>query len=299
MAVDGQGFLERVVQVRCEELPARRQAVPAAELRRRAAGRPPRDLAAALRGAAAGGGADADAETGEAGAAADRGGARRGERIIAEIKRRSPSVAAYRQQGDAAALARTYERAGATAISVVTDEENFGTSLRDVAAVRGAVDLPILAKDFVVDPYQLHEARAAGADAVLLIARILPGRKLGELLGAAEDVGLCALVECHDEEDCERAVAAGAAMVGVNSRDLSTLEVTLDTTRRLLAALPDGVLKVAESGIGTRGDVVLLHAAGADAFLVGGALLDAASPAAVLRELRGVPARGRRRGGRP
>jgi len=156
-----------------------------------------------------------------------------------------------------------------------------------VTRVRRAVTLPILVKDFVIDRYQLLEARAAGADCILLIARILTTEQLGGLLAAASDLKLDCLVECHDEEDLQKATAVGAKLVGVNSRDLSRLTVSLDTTRRMLAKIPRSAVRVAESGIQKASDIQELAAAGADAFLVGTALLQTADPGAKLRELVG------------
>ncbi|MHC4944968.1 MAG: indole-3-glycerol phosphate synthase TrpC [Planctomycetota bacterium] len=209
------------------------------------------------------------------------------DRIIAEVKKRSPSVEAFKQTREPAELVWIYENHGAAAISIVTDEKNFGTSLADVEEVRKAVTLPVLVKDFIFDPYQVLEARAVGADAVLLIARILSPTQLRDLLVLTRDLGFYALVECHDSKDIEMASESGAEIIGVNSRDLDTLKVSLDTTGKLLGSIPNGAIRIAESGIGKREDVKALKALGADAFLVGGALLNADDPGAKLEELLG------------
>ena len=207
--------------------------------------------------------------------------------IIAEIKRRSPTVSSFRQSGSVGDLASTYERCGASAISVVTDEPNFGTSLEDVGRAREAASLPVLAKDFVVDGYQVAETWAAGADALLLIARILPVDRLGFLLDMAHELGVSALVECHTEEDIAAAEAAGAGIIGINNRDLATLEVSVERTPRLAPLAPEGACVVCESGIRSRGDILRLREFGVRAFLVGGALLASRDPGKKLRELLG------------
>lgn len=203
--------------------------------------------------------------------------------VIAEIKKKSPSVSEFLQNGPPEELARIYLENGASAISIVTDEPNFGTSLQDVAAVRAAVPLPVLVKDFIIDEIQVKEARAAGADAVLLIARIVEQEKLESLLDLVHRLGFNALVECHDEADIEK--AKDARIIGINNRDLDTLETSLDTTRRLLPVIPGSAVCVAESGIKERSDVENLLAMGADAFLIGGALLNAPDAGAKLKEL--------------
>jgi indole-3-glycerol phosphate synthase len=218
-------------------------------------------------------------------------------RIIAEIKGKSPSVASFRQQGAPERLAGIYEQHGASAISIVTDERNFGTSLKDVERVRAASTLPVLVKDFIIDAYQVAEARASGADAVLLIARILSPGALEQLLEHARGLGMDALTECHDEEDIDKARAAGAGILGINNRDLRTLEVSLDTTRRLVPRIPGSALCVSESGIDRRDQIEELSELGVDAFLIGGALLSAEDPAAKLRELAGLPEDATGRGG--
>src|SRR5689334_16776093 len=179
----------------------------------------------------------------------------RGSSVIAEVKRRSPSKGDLADIPDPAALAAAYARGGAAAISVLTEERRFGGSLADLHAVRAAVDLPVLRKDFVVDPYQLLEARAAGADLVLLIVAALPGDALVHLYDLTRELGLTALVEVHDEPETERAVALGARLVGVNARNLKTLEVDPATFGKLAPLVPADVVTVAESGITGVADV--------------------------------------------
>jgi indole-3-glycerol phosphate synthase len=207
-------------------------------------------------------------------------------RVIAEIKRRSPSRGEIRPDFDPVACAKAYADAGAAAISVLTDRHYFGGRLEFLAAVRGAVSLPLLRKDFVVDPYQVDEARAAGADAVLLIVAALTPSELFALRERAAGLGLDALVEVHDAEELRAALDAGADLVGINNRDLRTFEVDLGVTERLAAAIPAGVVAVAESGIFSAGDVARLEAAGAQAFLVGEALMREADIGLALRRLR-------------
>lgn len=210
-----------------------------------------------------------------------------GPSVIAEIKKASPSAGIIHAELDEATVARGYAAAGASALSVLTEEDHFSGMLRDLATVRDATTLPVLRKDFLTDPYQLYEARAAGADAVLLIVAILGDDQLAEMLSLAPAIGLDALVEVHDEAELATALDVGARIVGVNSRDLKTLEVDLATAERLLPAIPDGTVRVAESGIRTRADLDRMTAAGADAVLVGEALLRADEPANALAELTG------------
>lgn len=209
------------------------------------------------------------------------------DRIIAEVKRRSPSVPAFRRQEPPAELAALYHAAGAAALSLVVDRANFGTGTEDIAPMRAAAPLPLVAKEFVIDRWQLAQLRLAGADCVLLIARLLGGAALADLHGEAAALGLQSLIECHDEDDVARALATGATLVGINNRDLDTFTLNLDTSRRLLAMMPAGVTTVVESGIERRDEVVELQALGAAAFLVGGRLLQSEEPGAVLRALRG------------
>ena len=207
-------------------------------------------------------------------------------RVIAECKRRSPSRGILRQQYDAAAHAAAYEAAGAAAISVLTEPTFFDGSPAHLAAVRTAVGIPILRKDFIVSEYQLLEAVVLGADAALLIVSALEDRRLRALLARCETLGLAALVEVHDVDEAKRAEAAGAAIIGVNSRNLRTLSVDPGVHEAVASALPAGVVKVAESGISTSDDMRRLSGAGYDAFLVGERLIVKDDPGAALRELR-------------
>ncbi|HCK79339.1 MAG TPA: indole-3-glycerol phosphate synthase TrpC [Actinobacteria bacterium] len=205
--------------------------------------------------------------------------------VIAEVKRRSPSKGDLSVIADPAALAEQYAAGGAQCISVLTEARRFGGSLDDLDAVRRAVEIPILRKDFIVTSYQLWEARAHGADLVLLIVAALEQSALVSLIERAESIGLTPLVEVHDVVEVHRAVDAGARIIGVNARDLRTLEVNPDTFATVAPAIPSGVLRVAESGVRDRHDVINLAAAGADAVLVGEALVTAADPRAAVAEL--------------
>ncbi|WP_025323380.1 indole-3-glycerol phosphate synthase TrpC [Deferrisoma camini] len=204
--------------------------------------------------------------------------------VIAEVKRRSPSKGDLRPDLDPAGLARAYAEAGAFAVSVLTEPDFFGGSLEDLRAVRGAVDLPVLRKDFVIDPYQVWEARAWGADLVLLIAAVL-GPRLGEFVELCRLVGVEPLVEVHDGDELDAALAAGARFVGINNRNLATFEVSIEVTRRLLPRIPADRVVVSESGLGSARDLDLLEAEGARAFLIGEALVTAPDPGAALRAL--------------
>ena len=205
--------------------------------------------------------------------------------IIAEFKKASPSRGPIRPDADPAAIARVYAAAGAAAISVLTEPRFFRGSLDDLLAVRGCVDLPVLRKDFLIDPYQIVEARAWGADAVLLIVAMLDDQLLAELLGAAAAHGLEALVEVHDAAELERALRCGTTLLGINNRDLRTFVTTLETGERLRPHVPAHVTTVAESGIDSADDIARLRAAGFNAFLIGESLMRARDPGAKLREL--------------
>jgi indole-3-glycerol phosphate synthase len=207
--------------------------------------------------------------------------------VIAEIKRASPSQGLIRADFDPAAHARAYEEGGAVCLSVLTDERFFHGALEHLAAARGACALPCLRKDFLVDPYQLAEARAAGADAVLVIAAAGDAALREDLCGRARELDLDVLVEVHDEAELAWAVRTGAGMIGVNNRDLRTFETRLEITERLAGGVPAGTLLVAESGIHARADVDRMLAAGAHALLVGEALMRRPDPGAALRELLG------------
>jgi len=205
--------------------------------------------------------------------------------VVAEYKRRSPSRGPIREDLAPAQVARAYERGGAIALSVLTDEDFFGGRLEHLEEARSATALPALRKDFVIDAYQVWEARSAGADALLLIVAVLRDQELRALLDEAAASGLEALVEVHDQEELDRAIAAGARVVGVNNRDLKTLAVSLATATSLAPRIPDEVVAVAESGIKTGADVRRLREAGYDAFLVGEHLMSAGDPGAALRAL--------------
>jgi indole-3-glycerol phosphate synthase len=205
--------------------------------------------------------------------------------VIAEVKRRSPSKGALAEIDELAALAADYADAGARVISVLTESRRFGGSLADLAAVRAAVEVPVLRKDFVVSPYQVHEARLHGADMVLLIVAALEQNALVSLLDRVESLGMTALVEVHNAEEADRALEAGAQVIGVNARDLHTLEVDRDTFGRLAPGLPAEVLKIAESGVRGPGDLMTYAGHGADAVLVGEGLVAADDPKAALVQL--------------
>jgi indole-3-glycerol phosphate synthase len=208
-------------------------------------------------------------------------------RIIAECKRRSPSRGILRRSYDPAAHALSYARAGAAAISVLTEPTFFDGAVDHLVRVRAAVELPLLQKDFLVSDYQLIEAAVCGADAVLLIVGALDDPTLRRLLQRAQSLGLAALVEAHDGQELARAVAAGATIIGVNSRNLRTLSVDPAVLEELSALMPGTATAVAESGISSNADVVRLSSLGYQAFLVGARLITKADPGAALRELRG------------
>lgn len=193
--------------------------------------------------------------------------------VIAEIKRRSPSRGDILPDVDAVEVAAVYEQAGARALSILVDDKYFGGNLSDLTRVRNHTRIPCLCKEFVIDPYQIYEARAAGAAAVLLIVRILTDSELRSFLSEVEGLGMAALVETHTEEEVKRALDAGASIIGINNRDLDTLEVNIENTFRMKSLVPGGNILVSESGIKTRKEVKLLEASGIDAILVGESLL--------------------------
>jgi indole-3-glycerol phosphate synthase len=201
------------------------------------------------------------------------------------MKPSTPPAGSTHNSLDAPAQAKRYAAAGAAAVSVLTDGPGFGGSLQDLAAVRSAIDLPILRKDFILDRYQLLEARANGADAVLIIVAALSDDGLVRLLGECDALSLSALVEVHDEGEVQAALTAGARIIGINNRNLKTFKVDLQTSERLLPLLPDDVRAVAESGMRTAEDARRLRAAGAVNLLVGEALVRAPDPEALLREM--------------
>lgn len=206
--------------------------------------------------------------------------------VIAEFKRRSPSKGIIRDGADAEEVARGYELAGAAAVSVLTEEDYFDGSLKDLRAVRSAISLPVLRKDFIVDEYQVYESAAAGADALLLIVAALDDATLMRLRRLAEDeLRMDALVEVHTSEEMRRATECGATIIGVNNRNLKTFEVSLETSVRLAREVPDDVILVSESGLKSSHDLRRLHELGYRGFLIGESLMRADSPEEALREL--------------
>lgn len=260
---EGPDILARIVATKTREV-ARLRPRENALGERVAEAPPPRDLAAALRGG------DEVA-------------------VMAEVKRRSPGAGAIRPGLIPAEIAAAYQEAGAAAVSVLTDAEYFGGSLRDLEEVRKAVSLPILRKDFVIHPLQLLEARGAGADGVLLIVRILTDVELRSLHSRALELGLTALVEVHDPGELDRALAAGAEVVGINNRDLSTFTTSLDVTLGMVASLPSEVTVISESGIKGPEEVDRLGEAGVHGILVGESFLRAPAPGRAAAELVGRP----------
>jgi indole-3-glycerol phosphate synthase len=208
--------------------------------------------------------------------------------LIAEFKRRSPSAGALAPDSiDLAAQVAAYERGGAAALSVLTDQRHFGGSLADLRAARAACEMPIIRKDFIVDPYQLYEAAVNGADAVLLIVAALGDEDLRSLYQEARSIDLDCLVEVHDAEELDRALEAGAEVIGINNRNLDHMSVDIGTTYELMPDVPAGKTVVAESGISGREELVELERVGVDAVLIGGALMAADDPEAKVRELAG------------
>jgi len=260
-------ILDRILDRTLADLDARKRHVPPAEVERAAAERPaPVGFAAALAGP--------------------------GVAVIAEVKRASPSRGVFPVAIDPPAVARAYIDGGAAAISVLTDEPFFRGSLADLEAVAGVAHaaspaVPVLRKDFVLDPYQIHEARAAGADAVLLIVAALDDGRLAELLALATEAGMDALVEVHDEAELARAAAAGARLIGINNRDLRTFQVDLAVSERLAPLAPAGSVAVGESGVFGAAEVDRLARCGVQAVLVGEGLILAPDRAAAVRALRG------------
>ena len=212
---------------------------------------------------------------------------RRSPAVIAEIKKASPSKGVLRGDFDPASLAKQYERGGAAALSVLTDEPFFHGKLEHLVSARTASVVPVLRKDFTLDEYHIVEAAAHGADAILLIAAILEEREIRDFRELAARYRMAALVEVHDQRELETALAAGADIIGVNNRDLRTFAVTLGTSIRLAEMIPEGILKISESGIHSHGDIRRLEEAGFDAFLVGEHLLKAVNPETALRTLLG------------
>jgi len=253
-------MLDKIVADKKEELKQRKKAVPVSGLESRIAQRAGTlDFATALK--------------------------RDGVSIIAEVKRASPSRGVLCHDFNPVALARTYADNGAAAISVLTESKYFQGSLDHLAETREAVEIPLLRKDFIFDPYQVYESRAYGADALLLIAAILEREQLDELLTLSHSLGLNCLVEVHNESEVDRALRSGARIIGINNRDLKTFQVDIGTTQRLRALIPGDRVVVSESGISSRRDIDYLKSWGIDAALVGEALLTSDDIAVKMREL--------------
>ncbi|MBI2844245.1 MAG: indole-3-glycerol phosphate synthase TrpC [Armatimonadetes bacterium] len=206
-------------------------------------------------------------------------------RIIAEVKKASPSKGIIREDFDPVAIARAYESAGSAAVSVLTDEKFFQGRLEYLTQCRSAVRLPALRKDFIIDSYQIHEARAAGADAILLIAALLDTETIRSFIAQADKLQMASLVEVHDERELDSALEAGARIIGINNRNLRTFEVDIENTFRLVKRIPEEKIVVSESGIATHEDVRRLLDAGVHAALIGEMLMRASDPGAKLREL--------------
>lgn len=260
IAPEPDSVLDEILAGVREELETRQARVPLEQVREQAAATPPaRDAYAALR--------------------------RSGVAVIAEVKRSSPSRGALAPIADPAELAGEYAAGGARCVSVLTEGRWFGGCLDDLAAVRAAISVPVLCKDFIVSSYQVHEARAAGADMVLLIVAALEQNALVGLRERIESLGMTALVEVHDEEEADRAMAAGVKVIGVNARDLRTLEIDRSVFERIAPGLPANVVKVAESGVRGPHDLIRYASAGADAVLVGEGLVTKKSPRDAVAEL--------------
>jgi indole-3-glycerol phosphate synthase len=253
-------FLRKIVEGKREEISGQKILLPLSDLKRRLAGlSSPIDFGAALRS--------------------------RPCAIIAEVKRSSPSKGRIREEFEPVAIARIYAESGAAAISVVTERRFFEGRASFLSEIRRAVQIPLLRKDFIIDAYQLYEARLLGADAVLLIARILDDPCLREFIALSRELGISPLVEVHDEADLEKAVCAGAGLIGINNRDLSTFSTDLGVSLRLAPLVPPGALVVSESGIRSRKDIEKLGTAGIRAFLVGETLMREPDVSRKLKEL--------------
>jgi indole-3-glycerol phosphate synthase len=241
-------------------------------VRRRRQGRSLSDLAAQV-------------ETGREGRPFAEALSRPGTSVIAEHKRRSPSAGTIRDGASCAEIVTAYERGGAAAVSILTEEEHFGGSLADLRDARAATELPMLRKDFTIDPYQLYEAKVAGADAVLLVVGALEQEDLASLYAQSRELDLDALVEIHDDEELERALELDCDVIGINNRNLEDFSVDIQRTFDLLADVPAGKVVVSESGIHHRGQIEELEQVGVDAVLVGEAIMRAPDPESALREL--------------
>ncbi len=260
-------ILRKILQRKAEEVSERCQNVSLRQISEQAATQPPpRGFAAAI---------------------TDRIDAG-GPAVIAEIKRASPSRGLLREHYDPADIASSYQRGGAAALSILTDRDYFQGNDEHLAAARAACALPVLRKDFTIDPYQVYEARALGADCILLIVAALGDAQLGDLAGLAAHLDMDILVEVHDAEELERASQVSPALLGINNRDLRTFDTRLDTTLELLASVPDGSTVVTESGIHSVDDVALMRSHGVNAFLVGEAFMRATDPGAKLSDLFGI-----------
>jgi indole-3-glycerol phosphate synthase len=255
-------ILQKIVESKRQEVARQKEILPIGELRQMLADRPPtRDFEGAIRN--------------------------RDCAVIAEVKRSSPSKGRIREDFNPVEIAGIYEDHGAAAISILTEQKFFEGNAAYVPQIRMAVMLPLLRKDFIVDPYQISETRVLGADALLLIARLLEAGELRDFIGFASELGLAALVEVHDEADLEKAVSSGAGIVGINNRDLATFRTDLDVSIRLARRIPQGITVVSESGINSRGDVETLMSEGIHAVLVGESLMREQDIGKKLRELLG------------
>jgi indole-3-glycerol phosphate synthase len=257
-------FLEKVIARKREEINGRKTSSSPKEMMERISDLPsPRDLTESIR---------------KSGPMA----------LIAEIKKASPSAGIIQESVDPGRIACAYQAGGASAISVLTEANFFRGALRDLRQVQEAVSLPVLQKDFVIDPFQIYEGKMAGADAILLIAAILDSRQLREFAELAAGLGLVPLVEVHDEEDLKKISGLDLRLIGINNRNLKTLEVTLETTFRLIKKIPGGATVISESGITSRNDVKRLQEAGVKGILVGEVLMRSPNPALKIRELLGL-----------
>jgi indole-3-glycerol phosphate synthase len=255
-------ILQKIVESKREEVARQKEILPLGELRQMLADRSPtRDFEGAIRN--------------------------RDCAVIAEVKRSSPSKGRIREDFDPVGIAGIYEDNGASAISILTERKFFEGNTAYVPQISSVVGLPLLRKDFIIDPYQINETRVLGADALLLIARLLEAGELRDFIGLASELGLAALVEVHDAADMEKAVSSGARIVGINNRDLATFRTDLDVSIRLARRIPKAITVVSESGIASRGDIEKLMEAGIHAFLVGESLMREKDVGKKLRELLG------------
>lgn len=256
-------ILDEIIAYKKKELAGTKVRIPVQEIRAKASdAEPARGFAKALSGAGIG--------------------------LIAEVKKASPSKGVIREDFDPVEIAKTYARSGASCLSVLTENKYFQGKLEYLGEIRKAVGIPLLRKDFIIDPYQIHEARAAGADAILLIAACLERKQIEDFINMANELGLDALVESHAYKELDKALLAGATLVGINNRDLNTFSVSVQTTLDLLKDIPDDRTVVSESGIKTREDVIMLQQAGVDAILVGESLMREKDVGKKVKELLGT-----------